>query len=233
MAFVYWIHLPEHTDITSEGYIGFTSKTVSFRFGQHVCYSGMGKAGHLYNAMRKYGNTLVVDTLVEGTSDYCLMIENKLRPKQKTGWNAGIGGESTMIGYEHSEETKQKMSEASPTKGKRLDLEYVEKRAASRKSLGLKHSDEAKRNLSEARLRLNLPPWRNPAANLSVWAQCETVFDYMKSGAVGGQYITEKALGFRKDKLSVIYKKLKAGWNPSQDEAYQKWLQEYKEAHVT
>ena len=35
MAFVYWIHLPEHTDIFTEGYVGFTKLTPHERFKTH------------------------------------------------------------------------------------------------------------------------------------------------------------------------------------------------------
>jgi len=35
MAVVYWIHLPEHTDIASQGYVGVSNTTASKRFTHH------------------------------------------------------------------------------------------------------------------------------------------------------------------------------------------------------
>ncbi len=140
MAFVYWIHLPEHTDVTKDGYVGFTSKTVESRFKQHRDDSIREKYKNLpiYNAMNKYGNLLVVETLVEGSNEYCLMIENKLRPEVKIGWNIKIGGDFGSLGVKASEETKLKMSET--------------RRGESNGFYGKEHSEETKQKLREINL---------------------------------------------------------------------------------
>ena len=207
MSFIYWIRHKSHTDIFSEGYVGFTSKTVEFRYCQHRYMADTGHMSNLCNALRKYGDEIIVETVLEGDSEYCLNVEYKLRSMPKTGWNAGIGGQHTMAGYAHSDATKEKMSNASPIKGKRLDQDFVLVRAQKRKALGLKHSDAARQKLSAARLNLNLSPWENPAANLDVWAQAEKVHDfYVKN--IGGQYIAEKAFGLARDKLKKLFLKL-------------------------
>jgi len=95
MAFVYWIHLPEHTDLTSQGYIGFTSKTVEERFKKHSqdSLSTNFRSYTIHNAIRKYGvDNLKVTTLLEGSDEYCLFIESRLRPSENIGWNQAAGG---------------------------------------------------------------------------------------------------------------------------------------------
>ena len=91
MAFVYWIHLPYHTDMLSEGYIGFTSKTVMGRYAQHKSDAKRYPHITLYKAFCKYGDDLLVTTLVEGSDEYCLDVENRLRPWNKIGWNIKLG----------------------------------------------------------------------------------------------------------------------------------------------
>lgn len=140
MAFVYWIHLPEHTDVASEGYVGFTSKSVEIRLKQHKDDSNREKYKSLpiYNAMRKHGDLLIVDTLVEGSIDYCLMIENKLRPAVKIGWNIKIGGDLGSIGLKASAETRLAMSES--------------RKGVNNGFYGKTHSEETKQKLREANL---------------------------------------------------------------------------------
>jgi len=94
MACVYWIHLPSHTDMFSEGYIGVTSKTVDERFKKHVqdATNKNWRTYTLHNAIRKYGaDKLVVDTLVIAEERYCYEIEAKLRPTKWMAWNVECG----------------------------------------------------------------------------------------------------------------------------------------------
>lgn len=134
MAFVYWIHLPEHTDLNSEGYIGFTSKTVEKRFKQHKTDSKRYPHLTLYKAMAKYGDDLIVQTLLEGSEEYCLEMENKLRPDNKIGWNIKAGGDVGSLGVIPSEDTRKKMSDA--RKGEKNHF------------YGKHHSEETKQKLS-------------------------------------------------------------------------------------
>lgn len=157
MAFVYWIHLPEHTDITSEGYVGFTSRTVENRLKHHKTDSNRDKCKNLpiYNAMRKYGDLLIVDTLVEGSTEYCLMIENKLRPKPKTGWNINIGGGRGSLGVKRSEETNRKHSASvSGSKhhayGKKVAKEVIDRIVLSRKLNAKPVTQETRDKMSAA-----------------------------------------------------------------------------------
>lgn len=118
MAFVYWIHLPEHTDITSQGYIGITSTSVSQRFGEHLrsAKSPTKRKYVVHNALLKYHNKVCVSTLIEGSLDYCLLMEERLRPTKNLGWNIGVGGGSTQAGAKRTEEERNKMSAAKKAK---------------------------------------------------------------------------------------------------------------------
>jgi predicted GIY-YIG superfamily endonuclease len=72
---LYWIKLPEHTDIFSQGYVGITKQLLSKRFKEHKC----GKSSIVSNAIAKYPECQIVPILV-GSREYCLNIEFKLRP---------------------------------------------------------------------------------------------------------------------------------------------------------
>lgn len=172
MAFVYWIHRPEHTDIFSQGYVGFTSKTVKSRFKKHceTLKYGRRKPTPLDNAIKKYGSAnLIVQTMVEGTIDYCLMIEKKLRPHCKIGWNLGIGGDKPTIGRKatqaqrdhfskvhsgrkHTEKWKKMMSEIFKGRKFRLGgkMPDISKNKIGEWSRNFKRTEQHKRNISNS-----------------------------------------------------------------------------------
>lgn len=133
MAEVYWIRLPEHTDMFTEGYIGVTTKTAKERFSEHVKASKLNKKHHLKisYAILKYGaENLLVETLIICDEPYALEVEEKLRPDVEIGWNLAKGGSkppprkgpmgpefSAKLsernrGKPKSEETRKKISEA-------------------------------------------------------------------------------------------------------------------------
>lgn len=86
---VYWIHLAEHTNILTEGYIGVTNNIKS-RFRSHEKRTGNK---HFKRAIKKYGwDNLVKEIVLISDKAYCLLIEAKLRSKANTGWNVAIGG---------------------------------------------------------------------------------------------------------------------------------------------
>lgn len=179
--------------------------------------------------MRKYGEKIIVKTLLEADEDYCLDIEYKLRSTPRVGWNAGIGGKNTMRGYKHSEQSKQRMSDASNTKGKRLCKELVARRSKSRKSLGIKRTEESRAIQSARKLALNQPPWTNPAAVLENWAKAQILEGMLYAGNRECDILRHFNLDRKSTTLSVIIRKIKSGWNPSTDEAYQLWLTQYKQ----
>ena len=100
---VYWIHRPQHTDITKEGYIGISNTRVRNRWIDHKGASRRGIKGKcdvLANAIRKYPDIIYEVILVADTREYCEHIENLLRPSNKIGWNIARGGMpvDTMMG---------------------------------------------------------------------------------------------------------------------------------------
>ncbi|WP_143393252.1 NUMOD3 domain-containing DNA-binding protein [Fimbriiglobus ruber] len=112
MACVYWIHLAEHTNIITQGYIGFSSTTAKERWQHHKYDSKKSRKRSypLYRALRKHGEKIIVSTLLVGSSEYCLEIEAQLRDKPNTGWNLAVGGGATMLGCTHSADTRNKIS---------------------------------------------------------------------------------------------------------------------------
>ena len=178
MACVYWIHRPDHTDMFTEGYIGFTSLSPQVRFCAHkrVARYGQRKNSPVYNAIRKHGEKLIYKVLVIGEKEYCLDLERKLRPKNFIGWNMGIGGDAPAFGVKPSDENREKMRQRMT--GKKLSQESIEKirqksmghkrnvgRANSeaakekirQKALGRTHSEETRKLLRDQRIGVPLP----------------------------------------------------------------------------
>lgn len=110
-AYVYWIHLPEHSNINNEGYIGVT-KNPNRRFSQHKNASNSTRSEALKNAIKKYKDKVLYTILLKADEEYCYQIENILRPKDHIGWNLSEGGHhggGRLKGSIISEETKEKM----------------------------------------------------------------------------------------------------------------------------
>jgi len=108
---VYWIHHPDHTDIFSQGYVG-VSNNFNNRLKAHKRRTGE-RSLHFQNAIKKYGwDNLIKTQLVIGGSNYCYLLENKLRPKQDIGWNIQPGGDrnASVKGKKRSKETCKKIS---------------------------------------------------------------------------------------------------------------------------
>lgn len=251
MAFVYWIHLPEHTDIFSEGYVGVTIKSVEDRWKCH-CYSAdEGSDYHIHRAIRKYRDKLIVKTILEGPENYCYEVEARLRPKAAIGFNMAPGGGSSPVrGVGHSKATKEKLSSIGTERMK----DPAVRKAISEKVRGFKHTSEAKKKISEATLgrkhkeesilRMSAsqkarnrsdPSWCSPRSDKSVWALALDVFKYLQEHAVGSKK-TAKHFQLPHGKIKTIWQKVQDGWNPSEDTAYLSWVSEFikqKECHGT
>jgi len=101
MHSVYWIHLPEHTDMFTQGYIGVSVRPMD-RLYEHA----NGGNAHLSNAINKYGSKIILSTVLIGLKEYCYEIEEKLRPTDHIGWNITKGG-----GYPPSWKGREKTAE--------------------------------------------------------------------------------------------------------------------------
>jgi len=260
MATVYWIRAPHHTDMFTEGYIGFSSRGTEKRFKQHKKDSKRDKNKHLpiYRAFDKYGDLLIVSTIVEGPDDYCLMIEQKLRPTEKIGWNINRGGEKASLGTKRSKESCEKQSKtltgkkrpkefgeimSKVLKGKKKSPEHCAKMSAAQKGrkqppelvAKIRAASEAGRKAYVEKLR-SLPIWENPAANKDVWVLADKAHSIISETGVGAKLLG-RMLGVHEYAIRVMCNKIKSGWNPNEDAAWlefkTKYLQEATNAQST
>lgn len=253
MAEIYWIRHKDHTDFTFEGYIGYTSKTTDFRFRQHLTAAQRDSRYPIHSALRKYGEDIVVQTLVVGDEDYCLGVEYKLRPEPNIGWNLAVGGAAPLLCREYteefisalvernkkglSEESRKKISES--RKGFKHSEEtkalYSETRKADGNAFyGKSHSDETKEALSKAAYERLASPWKHPCANLEVWSKADKIWSIFQEDSTVKSPKLEKLAGLTKNKLLAMHAKLKTGWNPLQDEQWLAFKSQYeKETHGT
>lgn len=113
MAYVYWIHLPEHTSIC-DGYVGvYKGTNINERWSRHKRDAAQGSMYIIHKAIRKYDN-LVYDVLFCGNYEGCLQLEEYWRPDLHIGWNTHSGGRSCspMQGRVHTDESRAKMKKA-------------------------------------------------------------------------------------------------------------------------
>jgi hypothetical protein len=146
MAVVYWIHLEAHSDITKEGYVGITTQSPIERLWKHRHEAKRGRT-ILHRALLKYGENIIQTVLVEGSEEYCLMIENKLRHSPRIGWNTVPGGGKPPVHKQHTAEAKAKISAAST--GRKASEETRAKMKIARNSRA-PLSEESRRNMSIA-----------------------------------------------------------------------------------
>lgn len=85
MYYVYWLKLPGFN--LDQGYIGI-SHNCKERLSGHKRKTN----AHLKNAFAKYGEQIKQVILLAGTKEYCLLMEEKLRPTEDIGWNIVKGG---------------------------------------------------------------------------------------------------------------------------------------------
>lgn len=107
-------------NINNKVYIGQTTRTVSIRYKNHLYNAQRGRREHLYEAIRTYGgNNFSVETLAEAFSKekldeleiYYIAFYESRNPQK--GYNIALGGGRGLLGYNHSLESKKKISEAS------------------------------------------------------------------------------------------------------------------------
>ena len=242
MSFLYWIKLPEYSDITSEGYVGITSKTVAYRFAKHLRYSNNPKTKKytINNAFIKYADKILVETVLEGSHEYCLLMEQKLRPATNIGWNQAQGGALTKLGTVCSEETKLKIGLTS--KGRTMSEEN--KLKMSLRSKGRKMSDFNKQQLSkalkgvpktaESRAKLSAHKkehptlkkmWEHSSAS-AIWVDCLELYSEYLAGVPAATLMT--SMNITHAVAYKMYSRFRNGWNPNEDQEYLSWLEEKK-----
>lgn len=226
MSFVYWIRKPDHNDMFSEGYIGITKRSVFTRYREHKS-NATHKHTYLYNAINKYGDSLIVETLIECDLDYAYWLEEKLRPDTNIGWNKLPGGRFKV--HELSSNPKSK----------------AHRRAICLSRTGRKASDETKAKLSAIRklhYKNNPMQKKGPASGESILKRERTRFfklwerdpDIWKHSDIWyAFYLTgrfnqacENEYNLDRGSLRVNFNHFKAGWVPSDDS---EWVIKFKE----
>lgn len=93
-AAVYWLHLPEHSDPLTEGYIGVSKNPVS-RMATHIRRASENRHHNhnLIKIIKEKGKTSIIkDIILYGQETFCYEVENDLRPNPNIGWNIAEGG---------------------------------------------------------------------------------------------------------------------------------------------
>jgi hypothetical protein len=95
VAVLYWLHLKEHTDVFTQGYVGVTTRLIEVRFKEHC--SKFNNSYNPYNplhlAFAQHGTENIVKTrlCVADTSEI-YKVEELFRPFEYMGWNTAQGG---------------------------------------------------------------------------------------------------------------------------------------------
>lgn len=96
--YLYWYHLPEHTDPYTQGYIGITND-LERRHKEHK-YSANKQnktylCTHFTKAINAYNgiDNLEKDILAEASYEEICTLERNYRPTLSIGWNIAVGGE--------------------------------------------------------------------------------------------------------------------------------------------
>lgn len=220
MAEVYWIHLPEHTDVFSQGYVGVTKYTSQERFNQHKQRAASSDYQNISKAIRKYGHeNLLVDTLLIAEMDYCLDIEMKLRPSPFVGWNIAVGGRGVLVEpYKRTEESKLAHSERMKKWWRdNPDHDHSNK---GRKGVARPRSPEHQALIAEGKF-YNLPfrsPW---------WINAEHYYQDFLSGITYSY--AQKKHGLKIGQLVCMWRRFADGWVPSEDPRWADTVKRYKE----
>ena len=193
MAEVYWIRLPEHTDMLSEGYIGYTKHTAEQRFYNHKKDAEGARNGSVIGrALRKYGvDGVILETIVVCSPEYAVWLENKLRPTGGIGWNISAGGEYPSKDRVVSLETRRKLSEAA--KGRKLPQESIEKTNRGRF-------------------------YHHMKKNVETYSIADSLYQMFLEGTT--YYYAEKGLGRKYGSLQRIFQHFAKGWVPIEDEVW-------------
>jgi transposase-like protein len=92
---VYWIRAPTHGDIFKEGYVGI-AQNFENRINQHIYNSKNPNNWHSYRTEFREAlssGDYLAEIILLAERDYCLYVEQALRPSWKIGWNIARGGE--------------------------------------------------------------------------------------------------------------------------------------------
>jgi len=159
LCYVYWIRLPEHTDIFTQGYVGATKSNVKDRWLSHRSWARQPlEQGNerLYEALNS-SSELVYEVVFSGFCyEECLELEAQYRPERYVGWNKARGG-GQLDGWFSGELAKIKAIKRwqkdpeTPTKWWDAEMAILQKQEAQRKAAAyLPHGSERKLSASNS-----------------------------------------------------------------------------------
>jgi group I intron endonuclease len=103
--------------INNKKYVGKTIKSLPTRFYNHLYASKNGSTTYLHKALRKYGeDNFIIEELDRYDVDILGEKEIEWISSLKPEYNQTLGGDGGILGYSHTEETKELLS--SKRKGK-------------------------------------------------------------------------------------------------------------------
>ena len=244
LSCVYWIHVHGlHTNPFNEGYVGVSIHGWKARFKNHVWAAQKMSNLKVHRAMRKYGDAIVCKEIFLGNAEDCLGVEKALRPEHgmRGVWNITVGGiRSGMAEGGFSDEAKRKVSHANkgriPSKCTREKMRVAQtgrKHSAesrtkiSESNMGKTHTTESKQKMA---LSWNVGrDWEHPRANTDTWSTALDIQVYMEQNPTHGCERVVMSAGLPRATSPTLYKKIKSGWNPSEDTDYLTWLSQYKQ----
>lgn len=148
---VYGIVYKATNRVNNKVYIGQTTKNLSERSYGHIRRANSKKCQHFHNAIRKYGVSNFLWTIIGSAKDKeelsaleKLYIQKYLSFDRSHGYNSTYGGENGLW----TEETRMRVSLSLKALGIKLSDEHKERLRAINK--GRKHTIEARAKISES-----------------------------------------------------------------------------------
>jgi len=226
LCYLYWIRKTTDTDIFTEGYIGITINPDA-RWKSHLYKAKTSKRNHkLYNALRK-SSDFKLQILVCSSIDYCLSLENKLRPVANIGLNHAEGGRFTQNGrltYLFPDDIKQKISEG-VKRAYKENREFAEKQKNCR--IGKIVPDTTKKKMSESAKKSDRTKWRNNTADKELWFYADNYYKLFKEDENITPSLFASKCKLPLGKIGALLKSFRKGWNPTEDKEYIKFKENY------
>ena len=206
MAFVYWIHLPHHVDIATEGYVGITTMdNPQSRFSKHKSDARNPKNSFIvHKAINKYGDEIVFDVVCECSAEDAYSLELKLRPEKHIGWNINKGGEKPLLGGTWTDEQRCKFKLTKKNSPPPVRQEISTQRQ--------KETIDSKHPLDLHRL------------NLLFWSHCFVLYDLYVQG--DSAFVATRRLGLTRCGVHAMWKRFNRGWIPTEDPRMQEFIKD-------
>jgi len=227
IAYLYWIHLKDHNDPLTQGYIGL-SCNYKERWNQHKrCASHGKKKDVVHLAMIKYGIENIVFTVLCKTSrEHASYLECKFRPRASIGWNILKGGDSVgRVGLPQTAFQKSRVSEI--FKDKRLSDNALASAASANINRIRTNTEIRKRSdsvLSKHLLDL-------PSTNYDVLSRTLDIYQQYLLG--NKQYATANALDIPYIGMKALFNRFDNGYVPTNDVRLLEFIKDYVSSYGT